>query len=901
MKDKQNSLLALNLLTSSCYSLLDSTLSIDKIINFAFENKKEYVCLADNNLFGALEFYTKCQKNNLKPVLGLKVEAYFDTISQLKKECCFYVFAKNYLGYLNLIKISSFLETNTFFNLKDYLNNVFLVCYQKPFVIADFEDVWFIDDENENQTIAANVAKYDLAKNKRIYNALVAIKENKTINNILQLESGNDYYLLNEKEALEKFSNSAINNLNNLISQVDLKIEFQKNNIIQFPHSDKITSKNLLYQLCVEGLNNKIFANQIDVKQKDIYLQRIEKELEVIDKMGFNDYFLVVQDFINDAKNKGILIGPGRGSAAGCLVAYLLNITTIDSIKYNLVFERFLNPGRTSMPDIDVDIMDNRRNEVVDYLFEKYGYDRVAHIITFQRMKAKMAIRDVGRILQIDLKVINSICKNLDTQYDENLKASFSDPKIKDSYSIYKDLFEIASELIMIPRQTGIHAAGIVLSQKPLTDIVPIQSSVNNEITTQYSMEYLEELGLIKMDLLGLTNLKTIANICSLVKKTYDFDIDLLNINLEDASVFLDLQKGHTLGIFQLESYGMNSVIRQVKPKCIEDISLCSALYRPGPMQNIKTFVARRNQTEKIEYIDLKNKAILAPTYGIIVYQEQVIKLVQNIANFSASEADLFRRIIAKKHSNELENFKKLFFEKAIQNGYQIQELNKIYEYIYTFADYGFNHSHSVAYALISYWMLYLKHYYPIEFMLVLMTCTDSDKNKINSYLTECKRLKINVLKPNINLSNKSFALYQKNAIMFGLCSIKGIGVETSKKIIEIRSKLKHQKFSDFVEAIKLLTFFKIGKSTIQTLIYAGAFDCFNTNKKYILENLDEIINTSQNLKKDYSFVFQPILKNVTPLTNEEIQKFNQLEIETLGVDLNRKTNTWSKSWKKQY
>ncbi|MDE7088300.1 MAG: DNA polymerase III subunit alpha, partial [Malacoplasma sp.] len=362
-----------------------------------------------------------------------------------------------------------------------------------------------------------------------------------------------------------------------------------------YKKDSNISSKTLLHQFCLDGLNQRIFNKEIDSDKKNDYIERAEYELQIINEMGFNDYFLVIQDFIKHAKNNNILVGPGRGSAAGSLVAYLLGITDIDSIKYNLLFERFLNPGRITMPDIDIDIMDIRRDEVVDYIFEKYGHNHVAHIITFQRIKAKMALRDIGRILNIDLKEINSICKNLGSDYDEDLAAAIKTKKIKDSYLVYKDLYDIAIGIIGCPRQTGIHAAGIVLSKKPLVDIVPIQTSVNGEITTQYSMDFLEDLGLIKMDLLGLTNLSTISHVCTLIKLNHGILIDLNHINLNDQKVFADAQKGYTLGIFQLESRGMTSVVKKVKPTCIEDISICSALYRPGPMQNIKTFVARRN------------------------------------------------------------------------------------------------------------------------------------------------------------------------------------------------------------------------------------------------------------------------------------------------------------------
>ncbi|MDE5545611.1 MAG: DNA polymerase III subunit alpha [Malacoplasma sp.] len=884
-KIKNRSLLVLNINTYSHYSLLSSALSIDKIINFAISQNKKYVCLTDTNLYGAMEFYLKCKKNKLIPVIGLSINIPISIENNNDKNYDFVLYAKNKKGYLNLVKISSFLSTNTKFDWEKYLDNLFIVDKLNNFDFKTSSKVYSID-KNKDNAIAFNESRYHSVNDKKIYNALIAVRDNKIVS-VKELEVGNDLHLLDENESLSIFNDLQIKNLNKEIEEVDLVIEFEKNNIIEYKKDSNISSKALLHQFCIDGLNQRIFNKEIDANKKDEYIERAEYELKIINEMGFNDYFLVIQDFIKHAKNNNILVGPGRGSAAGSLVAYLLGITDIDSIKYNLLFERFLNPGRITMPDIDIDIMDIRRDEIVDYIFEKYGHNNVAHIITFQRIKAKMALRDIGRILNINLKEINSICKNLGNEYDEDLAAALKTKKIKDSYLVYKDLYDIAIGIIGCPRQTGIHAAGIVLSKKPLIDIIPIQTSVNGEITTQYSMDFLEDLGLIKMDLLGLTNLSTISHVCTLIKINHGIEIDLNHINLNDQKVFADAQKGYTLGIFQLESRGMTSVVKKIKPTCIEDISICSALYRPGPMQNIKTFVARRNGEEKVDYIDEKNKDILEPTYGIIVYQEQVINLVRRIANFSLAEADMFRRIISKKKGEELEKFKNTFFERALKNGYTQQELENIYNFIYTFADYGFNHSHSVAYSLISYWLLYLKHYYPLEFMIILMTFSESDKTKIEAYIEECFRLKINVQKPDINISNKSFGLYKKNIILFGLNSIKGIGAETSKKIIEIRSKLKNKKFIDFSDAVKNLSFNKIGQATLETLIYAGTFDSFNLSKKYMLENLVDIIETSQNLKDDGSFIFEPRLKNVEKETDEEIEFFKNKEIDLLGIDFN--------------
>lgn len=867
--------LVLNINTYSHYSLLSSTLSIDQIIDFAVSQNMAYVAISDTNLYGTMDFYLKCTKKNIKPLIGLNINY---------KNNDLIIYAKNFLGYKNLLKISSYIMTEKDFDIDKYLSEVFIISKNNNFTLNNISNVKIFNSHD----IPFNESRFTDSKTKIIFNALNKIKNNETCS-LEELNYGDDLPLLSLEETIKKFSNEQILLLNSEIQNVDLKIEFDKNNIINFVNPDNISSEFYLKKLCQEGLNNKILNNLIEEKNKNIYIDRMNEELKIINQMGFDDYFLIVQDFVNEAKNRSILVGPGRGSAAGSLVAYLLSITEVDPIKYNLLFERFLNPGRVSMPDIDIDIMDARRDEIISYIFEKYGYNHVSHIVTFQRIKSKMAIRDVGRILNKDLKEINKICKLVTPEYDDNLKGAIENiPELKKYYLDYKELFDISIGIIGCPRQIGLHAAGIVLSKKELMEIVPIQLSANGEIVTQYSMEFLEQLGLIKMDLLGLTNLTTIYTILKLVNKIHDIQINLDSINLNDNKVFEDVQKGFTLGIFQLESHGMTATVKKIKPTSIEDISICSAIYRPGPMQNIQTLVNRRNGLENIEYIDPKNKDILEPTYGIIVYQEQVINLVKKIANFSAYESDLFRRIISKKHGEELEYFKIKFFENAKKNGYSIEELEKIYTYIYTFADYGFNHSHSIAYSLISYWLLYLKHYFPTEFMTTLMMSVEGNGTKTSLYLNEAKRMNIDVLKPNINISDKSLSLY-KRKILFGFNSIKGIGQETSKKIIGIRNKKKNSKFDNYVDAIKMLSNGGIGISILEILIYSGSFDYFGLSKKYMLKNLQDIINVSSMLNEDYSFKFEPRLVDVEEETKEEIQEFIKKEIDLLGFHFEEK------------
>ena len=508
--------------------------------------------------------------------------------------------------------------------------------------------------------------------------------------------------------------------------------------------------------MCVNSLN-KMFAKQINIPEN--YLYRLKYELEVIDKMGFNDYFLVVQDYVNYAKNKGIIVGPGRGSAAGSLVAFLLGITTVDPIKNNLIFERFLNPQRSTMPDIDVDFMDDRRNEVVEYLFEKYSKNNVAHIIIFQRMKAKMVIRDVGRILSMNRVIIDSICSILTDNFDELYQETKTAKALQQFQKEYPELFRIAIKLLNFPRQTGLHAAGVVLSSANLTDIVPIQNSADGLLCTQYSMEYLEPLGLIKMDILGLINLTTLNQSITAIEKNHGVKIDLYNIPLNDQKVFNYISAGNTTGIFQLESPGMTRLVTRIKPRNIEDISICSALYRPGPQKNINIYLKNRTHPEEISYLNNDIRKILEPTCNIIIYQEQVIQIVQKIAGFSLADADSFRRAISKKQVSKLASLKKSFIDGGIKNGYSEQKVNEIFDYIFEFANYGFNHSHSLAYSYISYWLAYIAYYYPLEFYSTLLMSNDASTEKINQYINEAKNSGIEVLPPNINLSEYTFSI----------------------------------------------------------------------------------------------------------------------------------------------
>jgi DNA polymerase-3 subunit alpha len=637
----------------------------------------------------------------------------------------------------------------------------------------------------------------------------------------------------------------------------------------------------LLQTKCRDGL--KLRLNSSDASAK--YIDRLKKELEIIDQMHFNDYFLVVQDYVNFAKRSGILVGPGRGSAAGSLVSYVLGITDIDPIEHNLIFERFLNPERVTMPDIDIDFMDNRRNEIIEYLFNKYGVQRVAHILTFQRMKAKMAIRDAGRILGIELPIINNISKLISYEYDLDLTRAIKENKqVAALATKYEDLFDIAQKFLNYPRQVGLHAAGVVITNNNLDEVLPIQSSTDGMNSTQYSMEYLEPLGLIKMDILGLVNLTTINETLKLIKKKHSIDIDLSKINLKDKAVFDQLTKGDTIGIFQLESPGMRNLIIKIKPKSIEDISITSALFRPGPQKNIPDYLKNKANPEAIQYLNNDFKEVLASTYNIIIYQEQVIQIVQKVANFTLAEADLFRRAISKKNAIKLSQLKEQFIVGGLKNKYSVEELNKIFDFVYEFANYGFNHSHSLAYSYISYWMAYLKVHYPLEYFTILLSTSENSADKVALYVQSARAIGINVLPPSINESEYSFRIDGKK-IIIGFNAIRGVGHETITKIINARDTLKSKKFTSYTQAITTLANYGVGIKAVESLVKVGGFDDLLENKSryYLLTNLTEIYEKSQTTTTDGELLIKPVLTEVQE-TNEIKAQLDEEQYKLLGI-----------------
>ncbi|MDC4163291.1 DNA polymerase III subunit alpha [Mycoplasma sp. T363T] len=893
-----------NLNTRSYYSLLSTNLSISKIIEFAIENKQTHVCLTDFNvLYGAVEFFNLAKKNNLVPIIGLEI---FDISSNSE----LVLIAKNNDGYLKLIKISSLASSSIEFNIFDYLDdNLFLIvksgnfwwdhpnCLNKDDLAFNFANCYDLKDKVGLNLINAISIKQSGQKSK--------FEINELYNDDIVLASP----FLSTNQANSKFSDKQLDKLNDLIQKCsfwDLD-NLKKNTIIKYKTPKGFDSNTYLEELCKKSFNELLDKKL--VKLDDI--KRLVSELDVIKRLNFSDYFLFVYDFIYFAKKEGIVIGPGRGSAAGSFVSYLLNITTINPIEYGLIFERFLNPERKSMPDIDVDIMDSRREDVAKYIFDKYSKNNVANIITFQRIKVKNAIRDVCRVLDLKTSETDEVIKFVSydeiEEWEQNKDSAGLKKVIKcqecdefnkncgrsGNVSCYKirKIFDLAEMIFNVPRQIGSHAAGIVCGNEPLDACIPLIYS-GDRATSQFSMEYLEQFGLIKIDLLGLKTLTIIDEINNLVKLNHDKNFDINKVELDNKETFNLLKKSYTKGVFQLESVGMQNVLRKVLPDSLEDISIISALFRPGPQQNIDEYVERKFSNKKYDHLSDELIDILKPTHGIIVYQEQVINTAIVVAKFSAAQADLFRRAISKKDEELLLKEKDNFIRQATKNNYTKEKAVEIFEYLHKFADYGFNHSHSLAYAFLAYQMAYLKANYPKEFYLTLLRHNIDTKSKLADYFIEIIERNISLVKPSINLSDASFSLSSDGQkIILGFNMINGLGSEIANKIIEARN---NKRFDSFIDCLINLHKKGITKVLFEKLINAGVFDEYRQefSKKVMIALVKNYYDENNSYKSDDDLIsFQEkkeiinsnifFLNKQNPelfsvLTREELEKENE-------------------------
>ena len=744
-------------------SLLTSMIKIDELIVFAKKQGLHSLTMTDSVMYNGMEFYEKCKKNGIKPIIGLeiKIENYI-----------LIVYARNERGYKALLNLST-LSTERELRKEDIIfcaeDLILIIPYLYRYLYEEYESIFLYlfvgystleEKENIKNHPIYMQETLCLEKEDTIYLPyLEAIREGTLA--ILEKKQFASYYL-NLDHSLFNENNYQIYDL------CDLKISKHDNLLPVYPCKDHLDAYNYLKRLCVDGMKKRF-----GVSVPSIYQERLKYELSIIKKMDFCNYFLIVWDYIHYAKTHDILVGPGRGSAAGSLVSYVLYITDIDPIKYNLLFERFLNPERITMPDIDVDFEDTKREQVVSYCIQKYGEKKVAPIITFGTLGAKQAIRDVGRCLDENLNKIDSLCKLLDSKISlsENYKKNVSLRNYIKEESLMQ-LYKVASKIEGLKRHTSIHAAGIVMSREPLDTIIPLVKNHDHFYITGYSMEYLEELGLLKMDFLAITTLSMLHEIINDINKGKEKKITFDSIPENDRLALQIFSSVHTIGIFQFESAGMKNFLRKYKPNTFEEIVSAIALYRPGPMENIDSYIKRKRNMEKVDYIHPDLKSILKPTYGIIVYQEQIMQIASMMAGYSYGQADILRKAMSKKQEDILLKEQDRFIEGSIKKGYTKEIAEKVYKLILKFASYGFNRAHSVSYSMIAYKLAYLKAYYKEYFMKHLLNTTIGNEYKTKEYLYECKNLNLSILMPNIMESTDSYEI-KSGKLLYPLTGIK--------------------------------------------------------------------------------------------------------------------------------
>ncbi|HOQ01142.1 MAG TPA: DNA polymerase III subunit alpha [Acetivibrio clariflavus] len=896
------------------YSLLDGANRIKDLIKRTKELGMDSIAITDHGvMYGVIEFYKEAVSNGIKPILGCEVytakRTRHDKQGTVDSDPGHLVLlAKNNHGYKNLMKIVSIGFTEGFYYrpridfevLERYSEGLIALsaCLSgdvpKALLNNDFEkakeiaqkysgifgkDNFYLEIQSngiEEQRyvnsqliklsketgiplVATNDAHYLRKEDARAHEILLCIQTGKSINDEDRMKfPTDDFYVKSPEEMEEFFANipEAISNTVKIAEMCNVELEFGKLHLPKFNVPDDKDAYEYLRELCYEGLKHH-YGENIEDK-----VDRLEYELSVIKQMGYVDYFLIVSDFIRYAKDRGIPVGPGRGSAAGSLVAYCLGITNIDPLKYNLLFERFLNPERITMPDVDIDFCYERRQEVIDYVVRKYGEDKVSQIITFGTMAARGAIRDVGRALDIPYNEVDVVAKMIPMQMGMSIdKALEINPELRAKYeqdSKVKELIDTARLFEGMPRHASTHAAGVVISKEPITNYVPLNR--NDEcITTQFPMGQLEEIGLLKMDFLGLRTLTVIKDAVDLIYENHNVKIDIDRIDMNDSNVFKLIGEGKTAGVFQLESAGMTQFMKELMPTSLEDVIAGISLYRPGPMDQIPRYLKNKNNPSEVKYDHPLLENILNVTYGCMVYQEQVMQIVRDLGGYSMGRSDLVRRAMAKKKASVMEQERKNFIygiddEKGniivkgcIRNGVDEAVANKIFDEMMDFASYAFNKSHAVAYAVVAYQTAWLKCYYPLEFMAALLNSFLGSSDRISQYVYECKALNIEVLPPDINESQMKFTVVN-GKIRFGLAAVKNVGENAVKSIIEerkVRGPFKN--FRDFCDRIDTR---EVNKRCIESLIKCGAFDSMGVYRSKLIAVFEKMLDGIAQTKK---------------------------------------------------
>lgn len=883
----------------SQYSLLDAASKVQQLVRRAVELQFPALAITDHgNLFGAISFYEEAMKQGVKPIIG--IEAYiapqsrFDKTAHGIKEASHHItlLCKNETGYSNLLKLTtaSYLEG---FYYRPRIDKELLRQYHEGLIalsgclkgevphytwmeqldkarqaIRELIDIFgkdnfyleLMDQGIEAQRklaehypkfakefgiklVATNDCHYIHRTDAQVHDALICIGTGSNISDEDRMRyQGDNFYLKSAKEMNELFIAfpEAIKTTLEIAEKCNLELDFKKTHLPKFTPPDKKTPDAYLEELCHQFLSEKING-----KIPEEYKKRLEYELSVIRKIGFTGYFLVVWDFIRFARENKIPVGPGRGSAAGSLVAYALGITTIDPIVHGLIFERFLNPDRISMPDIDIDFCYERRDEVIEYVRKKYGQESVAHIVTFGTMAARAAIRDVGRVMGMSYQEVDKLAKLIPAELEMTIERALQmEPRLRDlaaSDERVKQLLETSKALEGLARHASTHAAGIVISDGPLHEYCPLFKS-NDQITTQYDMEAVEKIGLLKMDFLGLRTLTVIDEACKIVSRTHKLNLSIEKIPLDDKLTYDMLSKGDAIGVFQLESSGMRDLLKKMKPTRFADLVALLALYRPGPLGSgmVDDFIKRMHDPSHIKYDHPALEPILKETYGIILYQEQVMQIVSALAGFSLAKADSLRRAMGKKIPEIMEREKKSFIDGAVKNKVNSRTAEKIWNLIEYFSGYGFNKSHSTAYAFISYQTAYLKANYPVEFMAALLTSEKDNTDKIVRYIEECKRIGIATLSPSVNESFSEFSCAEKT-IRFGLSAVKNVGLTAVESIIAARNaKGPFKSLQDFCERVDLRL---CNRKVLESLIKCGAFDDLKLKRSQLFSMVDYVLD----------------------------------------------------------
>ncbi|MDO4847819.1 MAG: DNA polymerase III subunit alpha [Clostridiaceae bacterium] len=885
------------------YSLLDGACRFGQLFDAAKRDSQTAVAITDHgNMFGVIDFYKEAKKQGVKPIIGCEVyvakRSRLDKVHNIDSERYHLILlCKNETGYKNLIKMVSESWKSGFY-VKPRVDKELLGKYHEGLIALsaclageiarnltahDYENakktaLWYnsvfgagnyylemqnhglpeqleilpqlkrLSDETGIPLVATNDVHYVNKGDSKTQRVLICIQTNHTIDEDTGLEFGSDnYYLKSQDEMAELFSAypEAVENTAKIAEKCNLEFEFGKTKLPHFDVPGGEDHFEYFKRLCYEGLERN-YGKNCDKK----YAERLDYELSVIKQMGYVDYFLIVADFINYAKSKGIPVGPGRGSGAGSIAAYCMGITGIDPMKYNLIFERFLNPERVSMPDIDVDFCYVRRQEVIDYVISKYGDDHVAQIVTFGTMKARAAIRDVGRVLGLPYATVDAVAKQIPRELDMTIEKALkknSDLRLMyDGDSQVKELIDLSKAVEGMPRHASTHAAGVVITDRPVDEYVPLARN-DESMVTQFTMTTIEELGLLKMDFLGLRTLTVIDDASKMIReKNPRFDIN--RIPLDDKETFDLFKAGQTYGVFQCESAGLRRVLVRLKPESLEDIIAVISLYRPGPMDSIDTYIENRHHPDKIRYKAPLLKPILDVTNGCMVYQEQVMQIFRSLAGYSFGRADIVRRAMSKKKHDVMEKERATFIEGCAKNGIGAAAAESVFDDMTSFASYAFNKSHSAAYALVAYQTAYLKCHYPAEFMAALLTSViDDQQNKVAVYINECKALGVKVLKPDINRSVAQFTT-EDGSIRFGLLAVKNLGVGFIESIY--RERCLNGKFVSFYDFVKRTQSRDFNRRAVESLIRCGALDSLGLNRREMMMNLPGIIEHLENAKR---------------------------------------------------